>query len=494
MSWLDRTAAELSHCIKEGKVTVGEVVEAVLERIEQREGELHCYITVDGEGALQRAGEVQRKIDAGILKGPLVGVPFAVKDNLCTAGIPTTCASRMLESFVPSYSSEAVLRLEAAGAVLIGKTNMDEFAMGSTTETSAYGVTRNPWNVEYVPGGSSGGSAAAVAAGECFMALGTDTGGSIRQPAAHCGVVGLKPTYGTVSRYGLVAYASSMDQIGPLAKDVRDCALILETLAAHDVKDATSMKRGDTDFSEALVRDVSGMRIGLPRAYFGRGLSDEVREAVLAAAMELERQGAVVEEFDLRLMEYAVPAYYVIASGEAGSNLARYDGVKYGYRAEDFQGLHQMYRKTRSQGFGDEVKRRILLGNFVLSTGFYDDYYLQALKAKALIKQEFDSAFARYDLILGPAAPSAAPKLGAGLHSPMEMYLGDTDTVCANLAGIPGITLPCGINESGLPIGVQLLGDCFQEKKLIRAAYTYEQARGKLIFTEKGGEADVQTI
>ena len=349
--------------------------------------------------------------------------------------------------------------------------------MGSTTETSAYGETKNPWNLEHVPGGSSGGSCAAVAAEECFYALGSDTGGSIRQPSSFCGVTGIKPTYGTVSRYGLIAYGSSLDQIGPIAKDVTDCATILEAIASHDVKDSTSVQREDYDFTSALLDDVRGMKIGIPRDYFGDGLDPEVKAAVLGAAKKLEEKGAIVEEFDLSLVEYAIPAYYVIACAEASSNLARFDGVKYGYRTEQYDGLHNMYKKTRSEGFGAEAKRRIMLGSFVLSSGYYDAYYLKALRTKALIKQAFDKAFEKYDVILGPAAPTTAPKLGASLSDPLKMYLGDIYTISVNLAGLPGITLPCGTDQSGLPIGLQLIGDCFAEKKIIRAAYTYEQTR-----------------
>ena len=474
MELLSLSAVELGAAIKEGKTTAVEAMQAVLDKIEKTEDLYHCYVTLDREAALERARTVQERIESGELTGPLAGVPVAVKDNLCTEGILTTCASKILENFVPTYSAEAVRNLERAGAVLIGKTNMDEFAMGSTTETSAYGVTKNPRNPEYVPGGSSGGSAAAVAAEECFFALGSDTGGSIRQPASFCGVVGMKPTYGTVSRYGLVAYGSSLDQIGPLCKTVEDCAVILEAISSHDEKDSTSVERTDTDFSSALVRDVRGMRIGIPRDYFGEGLDREVREAVLQAAEVLKANGAIVEEFDLSLVEYAIPTYYTIAAAEASSNLERFDGIKYGYRAEA-EGLHQMYKKTRSQGFGPEVKRRIMLGSFVLSSGYYDAYYLKALRVKAMIKKVFDDAFAKYDCILGPAAPTTAPKLGESLTDPIKMYLGDIYTISVNLAGLPGICVPCGVDSKGLPIGLQLIGDCFQEKKLIQVAYTYEQ-------------------
>ncbi|MDE7414777.1 MAG: Asp-tRNA(Asn)/Glu-tRNA(Gln) amidotransferase subunit GatA [Lachnospiraceae bacterium] len=478
MDILEYSAVELATAIKEGKVTASEAMEAVLARIDEKERDINAYVTIDRERALKAAATVQEKIEKGELSGPLVGVPVAVKDNMCTEDMLTTCSSKILENFVPAFSAEAVLNLEKAGAVIIGKTNMDEFAMGSTTETSAYGVTRNPWNTAYVPGGSSGGSAAAVAAGECFFALGSDTGGSIRQPASFCGVVGLKPTYGTVSRYGLIAYGSSLDQIGPLTKNVSDCAAVLELIASHDTKDSTSVKREDTDFTAALVDDVKGMKIGIPKDYFSEGLDAEVKEAVLAAAKALEEKGAVVEEFDLSLVEYAIPTYYTIAAAEASSNLERFDGVKYGYRTTEYDGLHNMYKKTRSEGFGAEVKRRIMLGSFVLSSGYYDAYYLKALKVKAMIKKAFDEAFTKYDLILGPVAPTTAPKLGESLSDPIKMYLGDIYTISVNLAGLPGISIPCGKDSKGLPIGLQLIADRFQEKKLIQTAYTYEKIRG----------------
>ena len=429
------------------------------------------------EEVLEKAEHIQKLIDEGQLTGPLAGVPVAIKDNMCTRDKLTTCSSKILGNFYPTYSAEAVINLEKAGAVIIGKTNMDEFAMGSTTETSFYGPTKNPWNKEHVPGGSSGGSCAAVAAEECSYALGSDTGGSIRQPSSFCGVTGIKPTYGTVSRYGLIAYGSSLDQIGPVAKDVTDCATILETIASYDSKDSTSVKRDDYNFTEALVEDVKGLKIGIPKDYFGEGLEPEVKEAILKAVDVLKDKGAIVEEFDLSLVEYAIPAYYVIASAEASSNLSRFDGVKYGYRTEEYNGLHNMYKKTRSEGFGEEVKRRIMLGSFVLSSGYYDAYYLKALRTKALIKKAFDEAFAKYDVIIGPAAPTTAPKLGDSLSDPIKMYLGDIYTISVNLAGLPGISVPCGQDSNGLPIGMQIIGDCFKEKNIIRAAYTFEQAK-----------------
>ena len=477
MDILSYTAVGLAAAIKEGKTTAVEAMQAVLQKIEETEKTINAYVTIDKEAALQKAAEVQKRIEAGELTGPLAGVPVAIKDNMCTEGVLTTCSSKILENFIPTFSAEAVLNLEKAGAVMIGKTNMDEFAMGSTTETSAFGVTRNPWNTEHVPGGSSGGSAAAVAASECFFALGSDTGGSIRQPASFCGVVGLKPTYGTVSRYGLIAYGSSLDQIGPLTKDVTDCATVMEVIASHDKKDSTSVERKDTDFTSALVEDVKGMRIGIPRDYFGEGLDAEVKEAVLAAAKVLEEKGAIVEEFDLSLVEYAIPTYYTIAAAEASSNLERFDGIKYGYRTPEYEGLHNMYKKTRSEGFGTEVKRRIMLGSFVLSSGYYDAYYLKALRVKAMIRKAFDEAFAKYDIILGPVAPTTAPKLGESLSDPLKMYLGDIYTISVNLAGLPGISVPCGKDSKGLPIGLQMIADSFEEKKLIRAAYTFERGR-----------------
>ena len=477
MSILDLTALELGKKIKAGEITSLQATEAVIKQIKAVEEQVHSYVTLDEEGAMKRAKEVQAQIEAGTLTGPLAGVPAAIKDNMCTKGMRTTCSSKILENFVPTYTAEAVLNLEKAGAVILGKTNMDEFAMGSTTETSYYGVTRNPWNTEHVPGGSSGGSCAAVAANECFYALGSDTGGSIRQPSSFCGVTGIKPTYGTVSRYGLIAYGSSLDQIGPVAKDVSDCAAILEAISSHDLKDSTSMARTDCDFTSALKDDVKGMKIGIPSSYFGEGLDEEVRVAILKAADILKEKSAIVETFDLGLVDYAIPAYYVIASAEASSNLSRFDGIKYGYRTKEYEGLHNMYKKTRSEGFGPEVKRRIMLGSFVLSSGYYDAYYLKALRTKSLIKKEFDKTFTKYDLILAPASPDTAPKLGASLSDPLKMYLGDIYTISVNLAGLPGMTVPCGMDSKGLPIGMQLIGDCFKEKNIIRAGYAFECTR-----------------
>ena len=471
------TAVELGKKIQAKEVTVKEAVEACFAQIDKVEKEVNSFVSLQKEAALKRAEEVQKLIDDGTLTGPLAGVPVAIKDNMCTEGVTTTCSSKILSNFVPTFSAEAVLNLEKAGAVVIGKTNMDEFAMGSTTETSYYGETKNPWNLEHVPGGSSGGSCAAVAAGEAFLALGSDTGGSIRQPSSYCGVVGMKPTYGTVSRYGLIAYASSLDQIGPVAKNVSDCTALLEAISGYDKKDSTSIERNDLNFTEALNGDLNGVRVGIPTEYLSEGLDEDVKKTLQETVELMRANGAVVEEFSLGLVDYVIPAYYIIASAEASSNLARFDGVKYGYRAGEFEGLHDMYKKSRAQGFGEEVKRRILLGSFVLSSGYYDAYYLKALRTKALIKQAFDKAFEKYDVILGPAAPTTAPKLGSSLEDPIKMYLGDIYTISVNLAGLPGMTLPCGIDSKGLPIGLQLIGDCFKEKNIIRAAYSFEQTR-----------------
>ncbi|MGI5990328.1 MAG: Asp-tRNA(Asn)/Glu-tRNA(Gln) amidotransferase subunit GatA [Lachnospiraceae bacterium] len=481
MSLMNLTAVALGRKIQAKEVSVREAAEASLDSIEAKEDRLHSFITrIDRQDVLKRADEVQKKIDDGELTGPLAGVPVAIKDNMNTKGVLTTAASHILDNFVPRFTATAVERLEQAGAVIVGKTNMDEFAMGSTTETSYFGPTANPFDTGRVPGGSSGGSAAAVSGAEVPYALGSDTGGSIRQPCAYCGVTGIKPTYGTVSRYGLIAYGSSLDQIGPIAKDITDCVTILEAISAPDEKDSTSVKRESYDFTKSLVDDVKGLKIGIPRDYFGDGLDPEVKRHVLAAADVLKQKGAIVEEFDLSLVQYAIPAYYLIACAEASSNLERFDGVKYGYRTKDYEELHQMYKKTRSEGFGPEVRRRIMLGSFVLSSGYYDAYYLKALRTKALIKQSFDKAFAKYDVILGPVAPTTAPKMNSSLSDPLKMYLSDIYTVSVNLCCLPGISIPCGIAADGMPVGLQLIGDCFHEDSIIRAAYAFEQARGPI--------------
>ena len=487
MELKELTALQLAEKIKQHQIGVLDGVKYVFDQIEKKDGKIHAYLDTYKKEAYARAKQVEKGIAEGIYTGPLAGVPVAVKDNICIKGKKTTCASKILENFVPQYNAEVIDRLEAAGMVIIGKTNMDEFAMGSTTETSAYGITRNPWNTEHVPGGSSGGSCAAVAAGEAFLALGSDTGGSIRQPSSFCGVTGLKPTYGTVSRYGLVAYASSLDQIGPVGRDVADCAALLEVIAGHDPKDATSMSGEDTDFSKDLSDRIVGMKFGVPKEYLAQGLDPEVKESFMEVLKQLTQMGAIVEFFSMKTTEYMIPAYYIIASAEASSNLERFDGVKYGYRSKEYEGLHDMYKRTRKEGFGEEVKRRIMLGSFVLSSGYYDAYYLKALRTKALIKQEFDRAFDHYDVLLAPAAPYTAPKVGESLKDPLAMYLGDIYTVAVNLCGLPGISVPCGLDSKGLPVGIQMIGDCFMEKKILRAAHAYEKSRGVFGMPQEGG-------
>lgn len=473
------SALTLGRIILNKEISVEEAVRAQLEVIKQRDPSYHCYITLLEEEAYIRAAQVQKQIDAGELtNSPLAGVPMAVKDNICTKGIHTTCGSKILYNFVPTYEATVIDKLKQAGAVIIGKTNMDEFAMGSTTETSYFGETRNPWNIAHVPGGSSGGSAAAVAAEEVYYALGSDTGGSIRQPAGYCGITGIKPTYGTVSRYGLIAYASSLDQIGPLGRNVSDCVAALEIISGHDEKDSTSVNQHSYKYTQALIDDVKGMRIGIPKGYFGEGLDSEVKKSIFNAIELFRFKGAIVEEFELEAVDYAVPSYYVIACAEASSNLSRFDGVKYGYRTPNYDGLQDVYKNTRSEGFGNEVKHRMMIGAFVLSSGYYDAFYNKALKVRAIINQGFQKAFEKYDILLGPTAPQTAPVLGESLSDPLKMYLSDIYTVSVNLAGLPAISLPCGRDKKGLPIGLQLIGKHFGEKDIIRAAYSLEQAIG----------------
>ncbi len=472
MELRELTALELGAAIKRGEVSVKEAARAALDAIAARDGALNAFITVTGERALERADKLQP--GARDAQSPLYGVPMALKDNICTKGVRTTCASKILGEFAPPYSAAAADALEGAGAVSLGKLNMDEFAMGSTSETSFYGPVRNPWDLSRVPGGSSGGAAAAVAAGMGWYAVGSDTGGSIRQPAAHCGVTGMKPTYGAVSRYGLIAYASSLDQIGPLCRDAADCAAVLDALMGRDPRDATSLDGGYGRLLEGLTGDIRGMRVGLPAECFGEGLDGEVRAAVLRAAGVLKGRGAQVVELSFPVLEYAVPAYYIIAAAEASSNLSRFDGVKYGWRAERYDGLTDLYRKTRTQGFGAEVKRRILLGAFVLSAGYYDAYYKKALQVKAVIKGAFDEAFRQCDLLLAPVAPTTAPRLGGSLSDPLKMYLSDVYTVPVNLAGLPALSMPCGFDGKGLPIGGQLIGPHFGEGRLLNAAHAFQ--------------------
>ena len=471
MSLFDLTALQLGKALKAGEVSVQEATQAALDAIAAREPECNSYITVLANQARERAKSLEGKLP----DSPLAGVPAGIKDNICTLGVKTSCASKILGDFAPPYDATVMEKFRSAGGIMLGKLNMDEFAMGSTTETSFYGPTRNPWDPERVPGGSSGGAAAAVAAGECWYALGSDTGGSIRQPAAYCGVTGMKPTYGTVSRYGLIAYASSLDQIGPLARSAEDCAAVLDLIQGRDERDGTSLDFDCGHLLERLSADLTGMKIGIPMDCFGEGLDSEVRERVLSVAQVLRDRGAQVEECTLPVMQYVVPTYYIIAAAEASSNLSRFDGVKYGWRAQGYEDLTDLYCKTRTEGFGREVQRRILLGTFVLSTGYYDAYYKKALQVKAVIKQAFDEAFGKYDLLLTPVAPTTAPKLGESLSDPLKMYLSDIYTVSVNLAGLPALSMPCGFDSKGLPVGAQLIGAPLMEQKVLNAAYAYQQ-------------------
>ena len=465
MDLCELTALELSEKLRSGEVSQHEAIKAALMRIDAAQPENNAFITVTDAPSLPAA-------DLSI--SPLAGVPMAYKDNICTKGVKTSCASKILGSFKPTYDATVVERLSAAGAVSLGKLNMDEFAMGSTSETSFYGSVKNPWALDRVPGGSSGGAAAAVAAGEVWYAIASDTGGSIRQPAAYCGVTGMKPTYGTVSRYGLIAYASSLDQIGPLARSAADCAAVLDLIQGRDLRDGTSLDAPAGGLLASLTGDVRGLRVGLHSDCFGEGLNQEVRAAVLAAAGVLKARGARVEEFSLPIMEYVVPAYYIVAAAEASSNLSRFDGVKYGWRASDYEDLSDLYLKTRTEGFGSEVKRRILLGTFVLSAGYYDAYYKKALQVKALIKEAFDRAFETYDLLLTPVTPTTAPRLGESLSDPLQMYLSDIYTVPVNLAGLPGLSMPCGFDCQGLPIGAQLIGPALGDGIVLNAAHAFQ--------------------
>ena len=452
-----------------------ELVQETLDRIAALEPKLHSFLTVTADQALAQAAQVDAQIAAGESIGLLAGIPVGIKDNICTQGIPTTCGSRILEGFIPPYDATIVSRLAAAGSVLVGKTNLDEFGMGSSTENSGFHPTANPWHLEYVPGGSSGGSAAAVAAGECTFALGSDTGGSIRQPAAFCGVVGIKPTYGLVSRYGLVAYASSLDQIGTIAPSVEDAAIVLQTLAGHDPKDSTSLSVPIPDYSQSLTLDLKGVKIGLIQETLGEGLAPAVATAIEAAAAHLESLGAIVQSVSCPRFPYALPTYYIIAPSEASANLARYDGVKYGFR-ENADNILDLYTSTRAKGFGDEVKRRIMIGTYTLSAGYYDAYYLKAQKVRTLIKQDFEAALREVDVLMCPTAPTTAFQTGSKVDDPLSMYLGDLMTVPLNLAGLPGISIPCGFSEEGLPVGLQLIGRALGEAQILQVAYAYEQS------------------
>ena len=470
------TIREAHELLKTRAIGARELLDAVEARVAAVDGEIHAYLTLCREAARAQADAADRRLRSGESVTPLTGIPIALKDNLCTTGVKTTCASKILEGFIPPYDATVVARLRAQGAVFVGKTNMDEFAMGSSTENSAFGVTRNPWDRTRIPGGSSGGSAAAVAADECAGALGSDTGGSIRQPAACCGVTGLKPTYGRVSRYGLVAFASSLDQIGPLTKDVTDCALMMNAIAGHDPLDSTSADVACPDFTQGLGHGVRGLRVGVPKEYFIAGMDRSVEDAVKAAIAVLEREGAIPVDVSLPHTEYAVAVYYLLATAEAGSNLARYDGVRYGHRAKAPADLIDLYVRSRAEGFGPEVKRRIMLGTYALSSGYYDAYYAKAQRVRTLIKRDFDRAFERVDVIATPTAPTPAFRLGEKTQDPLQMYLSDIFTISVNLAGVPALSMPCGFSSEGLPIGLQLIGKPFDEETVLRAASTYEQA------------------
>ena len=478
MELFEMTAASLSEKLRNKEVSAVEITKSALAQIKKTEDQVQSFVTVCEEEAISKAAEVDAKLAAGETLSPLAGIPVAVKDNICTKDILTTCSSKMLYNFVPPYNATVVEKLMANDAVIIGKCNMDEFAMGSSCETSYFKKTRNPWNTDYVPGGSSGGSASSVSAGQAVLSLGSDTGGSIRLPASYCGIVGLKPTYGSVSRYGLVAFASSLDQIGPMGRSVEDVANLYSVICGRDKMDATSAVRSYGDFAADMNRSVKGLKIGIPKEYFGEGVEDEIKSAVTAAADELVKAGAELVPISLPSTDYALSAYYIIASAEASSNLARFDGVKYGYRTENFSNLTEMYEKTRSEGFGDEVKRRIMLGTFVLSSGFYDAYYKRAKQLQQKIAQEYAEAFAKCDVILTPTSPSTAFKIGERSDDPLKMYAADICTVTVNIAGLPAISIPCGVASNGMPVGLQLIGPKFSEQMLFNVAGTYENISG----------------
>lgn len=478
MRLYEKTASELSEMLKNKECSAVELCNDVLARINETENKIGAYVIVAEESAKENAKKIDKAMAAGEKLHPLAGIPIGIKDNISTKGIRTTCSSKMLENYVPPFDATVMNKINNAGMTVLGKMNMDEFAMGSSTETSYMHLTRNPYNTECVPGGSSGGSAAAVAAGEAILTLGSDTGGSIRQPAALCGVVGMKPTYGSVSRYGLVAFASSLDQIGPLGKSVKDVAMLQSLICGHDRYDATSKNIEYPDYAAALKENAKGLKIGIPKEYFGEGIDSQVKESVMKAVKEFELQGAVIKEISLPSTEYAINTYYIIASAEASSNLARFDGVKYGYRTSEYDGLVDMYEKTRSEGFGDEVKRRIMLGTFVLSSGYFDAYYKKAKRVQNQISQEFSNAFKECDIIATPTVPASAFKIGENIGDPIKMYYNDVCTVTVNIAGLPAISLPCGKDSAGMPMGLQLIGDKFSEQTLLNTAYTYEKICG----------------
>ena len=475
MKLYEKTAHELAKMLRAKEVTVPEIVTSVFECIEENEQNINAYITLQKDEALARAEEVQKEFDSGKEMPAMAGIPIAIKDNICTKGVKTTCASKMLENFEPPYNATIIEKLNEQGAIIIGKTNLDEFAMGGSTENSAFKLTKNPHDLERVPGGSSGGSVAAVASNEAVVSLGSDTGGSIRQPSAFCGVVGLKPTYGTVSRFGIVAFASSFDQIGPIGKDVEDVAILFNAITGYDEKDSTSVNMEHPDYTKSLEKGISGLRIGLPKEFFGEGINEEVKSAILNKVEELKQQGAIVEEFSMPIIDKALSVYYIISSAEASSNLSRYDGVKYGYRSKNSEKVEDMYVNTRNEAFGPEVKRRIMLGTYVLSSGYYDAYYNKALKARTLVINEFNKAFEKYDVIVGPTAPTTAFKIGERVNDPLAMYLADICTVPVSIAGLPAVSVPVGKDSQKLPIGMQIIGKAFDESTILKVAYNVER-------------------
>lgn len=475
MNITELTVHELQEKLKNKELTVTQIVDAYTENIENRENDIQAFVTTLNNEAKKQAQEIQEKIDNGEELGEFAGIPIGIKDNMCTKGVKTTCSSRMLENFIAPYDATVVEKLKDENIINLGKLNMDEFAMGGSTEYSYFKKTRNPWNLNKVPGGSSGGSAAAVAAGMVPWALGSDTGGSIRQPSSFCGVVGLKPTYGLVSRYGLVAFASSLDQIGPITKDVKDSAMLLNLIAGHDKKDTTSEDREKIDYTKCLKNSVKGLKIGVPKEFFGEGINKEVKESLEKAMQIYKEMGAIVEEISLDVAQYSLATYYIIACAEASSNLGRFDGIRYGHRAKDFKNIRELFVKSRSEGFGPEVKRRIILGTYVLSSGYYDAYYKKAQQVRTLVTNEFNKAFEKYDVILTPTSPTVAFDIGSKTTNPLEMYLSDICTVSVNIAGLPGISIPCGVDSAGMPIGMQLIGNKFCEETILNAAYTFEQ-------------------
>ena len=475
MNITELTVHELQEKLKNKELTVAQIVDAYAENIEKRENDVQAFVTILNDEAKKQVQEIQEKIDNGEELGEFAGIPIGIKDNMCTKGIKTTCSSRMLENFIAPYDATVIEKLKDENIINLGKLNMDEFAMGGSTEYSYFKKTRNPWNLNKVPGGSSGGSAAAVASEMVPWALGSDTGGSIRQPSSFCGVVGLKPTYGLVSRYGLVAFASSLDQIGPITKDVKDSAMLLNIIAGHDKKDTTSEDREKIDYTKCLKNDVKGLKIAVPKEFFGEGINKEVKESLEKAMQTYKDMGATVEEISLDVAKYSLATYYIIACAEASSNLGRFDGIRYGHRAKDFKNIRELFVKSRSEGFGPEVKRRIILGTYVLSSGYYDAYYKKAQQVRTLVTNEFNKAFEKYDVILTPTSPTVAFDIGSKTTNPLEMYLSDICTVSVNIAGLPGISIPCGVDSTGMPIGMQLIGNKFCEETILNAAYTFEQ-------------------